>query len=222
MSAFLIVVSRLLLVCDDTALIDEACLKSPNKMVLFSKLIMIALTVFPRVECCQVEKVPSCTNKDCLSEGEPGWKGKGFLNVTLKDNSDTIELHWENDIWNPRDVKEIYVNNENFTGLQQPIVITRYYDIRSGASLCYPQTDFVKVKYVFYKGSSTTKYCYETKFDVPAPKTEDFFDIEAKVSYAKTKGGPNPNLYRVEWLNNQLIIDRFAMCLEPGGDRQGN
>ena len=155
-----------------------------------------------------------CTTRDCLDPGDPGFRNKSLVKMTRSKDWDSMELLWREDVWRPERVVKILLLGEDYTDLQQPVVIN------TTEAICSSST--IQVQYVF-SSRSDPRACYSTTYRVPAPPMDKFFAVAAPVSFtrAESKYG-DPDLYDLDFLKNQFLIPRYRSCLQSAAIKTVN
>jgi hypothetical protein len=77
---------------------------------------------------------------------------------------------------------------------------------------CHEQEETIEFHFLTLGGRTN---CFSTTVTIPAPATEEFFDVNANISYARAaNSNEKPNSYRVEWMRDQIPVHRYRECLD--------
>ena len=155
-----------------------------------------------------------CTTRDCLDPGDPGFRNKSSVKITRSEDWESMELLWREDVWRPERVVKILLLGEDYTDLQQPVVIN------TTEAICLTST--IQVQYVF-SSRSDLNACYSTTYRVSAPSMDKFFAVAAPVSFTRADSKYNdPDLYDLDFLKNQFLIPRYRACLQSAAIKTVN
>ena len=171
-----------------------------------ARLLLLTLAWLPRATTGFGCRSPSviCTSSTCPDPGDPGFRNNSSVSVSRSNTTDSIELLWKEDVWRPQLVRKIILLGEEYTDLRYPVVI------ETTEPICYSKT--VQVQYTFTTKSEPLS-CYSTTYEIPVPPMEEFFSMVSEVTHTKVDP-KHGDLYDIEFLKNQILVQRYKSCLQ--------